>query len=184
MQRLDKTTLITIALVFIAGLIASQIVFSEGDTVSDYIAMFAACVAFLYAHIGLEHNRNMYNSSIKPVIERFVSIDESESKYNFKLCNYGTGTAVDIKYIILQDDIEIFTDNLKEVTLLLGNDIDLKIGAELGLSPNSKLDIISISTANKETFTAILNYFKHVKLKVSYASIQGQREEKTFLLSV
>lgn len=181
MCKSDKAILLGISLIFIAGIIVGQ-TFSFEIKLSDLIATLVAIVTFYYAFQGLQHNRRIYQNSIKPVIERFISVDSQKYVYNFQLKNYGTGAAINLKYKILSDAGELSHQGLQEKLLLFGS-MELEIGAELGISPNSSLNIITMKMNDETNFAEVINYLNRIELHVNFSSIQNDVQNKVFSLT-
>ncbi|WP_024604072.1 MULTISPECIES: hypothetical protein [unclassified Pseudoalteromonas] len=181
MCKSDKAILLGISLVFIAGIIVGQ-TFSFEIKLSDLIATLVAIITFYYAFQGLQHNKRIYQNSIKPVIERFISVDNEKYVYNFQLKNYGTGSAINLKYKILSDAGELSHKDLQQKLLLFG-DMKLEIGAELGISPNSSLNIITMKMSNEASFTEVIKYLGTIELHVNFSSIQDDVQDKVFSLT-
>lgn len=172
---------VSAVLLFIAGIIVGQ-GFNFEVELKDVLALGATLGTLFYASNGLRHNRKIYMSSITPVIERFIALDDSELSYNFSLKNYGTGSAINTEYKVFRDDRELTVKTLQAEILGLGGAIELQIGAELGISANSSLDILTFSTKEKEVYECILTHLRKLSLEFTYASIQGDKTIKVFSL--
>ncbi|WP_165735066.1 hypothetical protein [Pseudoalteromonas sp. C8] len=174
---------VSAVLLFIAGIIVGQ-GFNFEVELKDVLALGATLGTLFYASNGLRHNRKIYMSSITPVIERFIALDDSELSYNFSLKNYGTGSAINIKYKVFRGDEELTVKTLQTQILAFdkSNGTALQIGAELGISANSSLDILTFSTKEKEVYECILTHLRKLSLEVTYSSIQGDKTIKVFSL--
>ena len=177
----NSICVVVVVLVFIAGGIVGQ-GFDFEVQLRDVLTLGTLLITFFYARNGLRHNRNIYISSITPVLERFVALDDSKCSYNFSLKNYGTGSAISIEYKVFRDDKVLTHKELQTEILNLGESIELEIGAELGISANSSLDIITFSTKEKEVYECILTHLRKLSLEVTYSSIQGDKTIKVFSL--
>jgi hypothetical protein len=174
---------VIVCLVLIAGVIIGQ-GFDFKVELKDLLTLGATLGTLWYASNGLKHNRKIYMSSITPVIERFIAFNDSEFSYNFSLKNYGTGSAINIKYKVLRGDEELTVKTLQTQILAFdkSDGTALQIGAELGISANSSLDILSFSTKEKEVYECILTHLRKLSFEVTYSSIQGDKTTKVFSL--
>ncbi|WP_417655118.1 hypothetical protein [Pseudoalteromonas atlantica] len=174
---------VIVCLVLIAGVIIGQGLEFKVE-LKDLLTLGATLGTLWYASNGLKHNRKIYMSSITPVIERFIALDDSEFSYNFSLKNYGTGSAINIKYKVFLGDEELTVETLQTQILAFdkSNGTALQIGAELGISANSSLDILTFATKEKEVYKCILTHLCKLSFEVTYSSIQGDKTIKVFSL--
>lgn len=172
---------VIVCLVLIAGVIIGQ-GFDFKVELKDLLTLGATLGTLWYASNGLKHNRKIYMSSITPLIERFIALDEDKFAYKFSLKNYGTGSAINFKYTVTRGEQELTVKVLQEQILAIGGWIKLEIGSELGISANSSLNILSFSTKKKEVYDSILMQLREYSLELSYSSIQGDEFKKEFSL--
>lgn len=61
--------------------------------------------------------------------------------------------------------------------------MELEIGAELGISPNSSLNIITMKMNDETNFAEVINYLNRIELHVNFSSIQNDVQNKVFSLT-
>lgn len=171
--KLDKMTIVAIILIFLAGVIISQ-GFSFEVKLSDLIALFATLITFTFAWRGLKHNERQFSNSIQPVIEKMEYFNSSVGKYRYNIKNYGSGTAINLKYKILFQGKELTQSELANM-LKKELNCSISIGGPLGMSPNDSHDLMNLDRLNsKKQIQKLYHLFSFLRVELAYSTTQGQ----------
>lgn len=183
MKNMDKITLLGAILLVIAGIIIGQD-FNLEVKLSDFLALLAVIVTFLFAYNGLKHNEEQYLNSIRPVIEKLSITDSKTKSAGLEIHNCGTGPALDIKYYVIYRGKRLSHKEFHPILndFCIGARVDAQVGARNGMSPNTSMMIINFKALDQRGYQQIINFISGISVEISYKSVQGQEQVKVFKL--
>tara|TARA_B100001063_G_scaffold104183_1_gene97234 strand:+ start:822 stop:1370 length:549 start_codon:yes stop_codon:yes gene_type:complete len=171
MKGFDILTLFGIGLVFTAGVVVGQ-GFSFEVKLSDLIALTATIITFVFARNGLKHNDKQYLNSIKPLLDCHITENNIKYIYNFTLKNFGSGSAIRVKYKILYKDEELSMEELQCLLRINNSSGEFKVSTPKNFGSLERIDLIELSLNNRKTYEKGCEILKQVSFEIKYYSLQ------------
>lgn len=183
MDKVDWITVLAAILLLAAGVIVGQ-GFNFEVKLSDVLSLITVAVTFFFAYRGIKHNEQQYLHSIRPILERMIHTNEYDYSYNLAVHNYGSGAALNLKCTLLKDDHELSYEQFESLIdeFLSNRNVKYAIGGPLGLTAGGDATLVSFDFESKEDFSETMKFLSEYKLVITYESIQGSSEKRTFLI--
>lgn len=180
MRKSDSVILVSLALVFLAGAIIGQ-GFDTEVKFSDFIALIATLITFVFAWSGLRHNERIYLNTIRPVLNTHYHLDVGEFKYEMFIENLGAGSALEMDFIIKCGNKTVRHDDFqKKIEGLFREHISMDIGLPSGLIPTGKKRFLGIWASSQDELVDIMDYIKKCEFTIQHQDVQGNTFEKQF----